>query len=65
MLTEVYGKNTMSCSRDFEWHKRLKDGREEVEDDEHPVVAFAPQKLMRTSKKLTKLSKMIHVLVFA
>ncbi|VVC39050.1 Hypothetical protein CINCED_3A010720 [Cinara cedri] len=36
MLTEVYGKDTMLRTRVFEWHKRFKDGREEVKDDEHP-----------------------------
>ena len=33
MLQEVYGDETMSRSRVFEWHKRFKDGREDVEDD--------------------------------
>ena len=33
MLQEVYGQETMSRSRVFEWHKRFKEGREEVEDD--------------------------------
>ena len=33
MLQEVYGGETMSRSRVFEWHKRFKEGREDVEDD--------------------------------
>ena len=33
MLQEVYGDETMSRSRIFEWHKRFKEGREDVEDD--------------------------------
>ena len=33
MLQEVYGDETMSRSRVFEWHKRFKEGREDVEDD--------------------------------
>ena len=33
MLQEVYGDETMSHSRVFEWHKRFKEGREDVEDD--------------------------------
>ena len=33
ILSEVYGQETMSRSRVFEWHKRFKEGREEVEDD--------------------------------
>ncbi|VVC39540.1 Hypothetical protein CINCED_3A020937 [Cinara cedri] len=36
MLSEVYGKDTMSRTRVFEWHKKFKDGREGVKDDEHP-----------------------------
>ena len=33
MLQEVYGDETMSRSCVFEWHKRFKEGREDVEDD--------------------------------
>ena len=33
MLQEVYGQETISRSRVFEWHKRFKEGCEEVEDD--------------------------------
>ena len=33
MLQQVYGEETMSPTRAFEWHKRFKEGREEVEDD--------------------------------
>ena len=33
MLQQVYGEETMSRTRAFEWHKRFKEGREEVEDD--------------------------------
>ena len=33
MLQEVYGDETMSRSRVFKWHKRFKEGREDVEDD--------------------------------
>lgn len=33
LLKEVYGKDVMSRARVFEWHKRFKSGREEVEDD--------------------------------
>ena len=31
---EVYGKECMSRTRVFEWHKRLHEGRTGVEDDE-------------------------------
>ena len=33
VLQEVYGDETMSRSRVFEWHKRFKEGREDVEED--------------------------------
>ena len=32
MLQQVYGEETMSRTRAFEWHKRFKEGQEEVED---------------------------------
>ena len=33
LLQEVYGDDTMSRTRLFEWYRRFKEGREEVEDD--------------------------------
>ena len=33
LLQEVYGDDTISRTRLFEWHRRFKQGREEVEDD--------------------------------
>ena len=33
LLQEVYGDDTMSRTRLFDWHRRFKEGREEVEDD--------------------------------
>ena len=33
LLQEVYGDETMSRTRLFEWHRRFKEGREQVEDD--------------------------------
>ena len=33
LLQEVNGDDTMSRTRPFEWHRRFKEGREEVEDD--------------------------------
>ena len=32
-LKEVYGEDVMSRTQIFEWHKRFKNGRKEVEDD--------------------------------
>ena len=34
LLQQVYGNNAMSRTRVFEWHKRFKEGREEVEDNQ-------------------------------
>jgi hypothetical protein len=33
MLTETYGANAMKRSSVFEWHKRFKEGREDVKGD--------------------------------
>jgi len=33
LLQEVYGDDTVSRTRLFEWHRRFKEGREEVGDD--------------------------------
>ena len=33
LLQEVYGDAMMSRTRIFEWHKRFREGREDVEDD--------------------------------
>jgi hypothetical protein len=33
MLTEAYGADAMKKSSVFEWHKRFKEGREDVKDD--------------------------------
>jgi hypothetical protein len=34
MLTEAYDANAMKKSNVFEWHKRFKEGQEDVKDDE-------------------------------
>ena len=34
LLQEVYGDDTMSRTRLFEWHRRFKEERVEVEDDD-------------------------------
>jgi len=33
LLQEVYGDDTMSKTRFFEWHRRFKEGKEEVKHD--------------------------------
>jgi transposase len=34
ILTEAYGADAMIKSSVYEWHKRFKEGREDVKDDE-------------------------------
>jgi hypothetical protein len=34
MLTEAYGTDAMKKPSVFEWHKRFKEGQEDVKDDE-------------------------------
>ena len=36
MLTVAFGESTMSKTRVYEWYKRFKEGREDVEDDDRP-----------------------------
>ncbi|GFU56654.1 protein GVQW3 [Trichonephila clavipes] len=36
LLKEVYGSECLSRARVFEWFKRFKDGRQDVEDDSWP-----------------------------
>ncbi|GFV37897.1 protein GVQW3 [Trichonephila clavipes] len=36
LLKEVYGSECLSRARVFEWSKRFKDGRQDVEDDSRP-----------------------------
>jgi hypothetical protein len=40
LLHEAYGENTLSRARVLIWHKRISEGREDVEDSkpEHPVT---------------------------
>jgi hypothetical protein len=33
MLKTVYGESAMSKSNSFKWHKRFREGREDVNDD--------------------------------
>ena len=62
LLKEVYGEHVMSKTRVYEWHKRFKSGREEVEDDHksgRPSTAKTPDninrvnKLVRSDRRLT------------
>jgi hypothetical protein len=49
MLTEAYGTDAMKKSSVFEWHKRFKEDREDVKDDERTGL-----------RKLTGQMKIVH-----
>jgi hypothetical protein len=57
MLTEAYGADC--TSRAFEWHKEFSDGREDVEDDEHPGRPCTSE----TNKNVEKFSKLFKLTV--
>ena len=38
MLSQVYGDFCLKRTTVFEWHKRFKEGREDVNDDDRPGV---------------------------
>ena len=44
LLKEVYDKDVMSRTRVFEWYKRFKSGREEVENDPKSLQPTVPQR---------------------
>ena len=55
LLQEVYGDDTMSRTRLFEWHRRFKEGREEVEDDhrnERPSTSRTNKNAERVRQKV-------------
>ena len=55
LLQEVYGDDTMSRTRLFEWNKRLKEGREEVEDDHwsgRPSTSRTDKNVKRVRQKV-------------
>jgi hypothetical protein len=55
LLREVYGEDTLSRARVFEWHRRFLGGREDVEDDErpgHPVT-------MKTDENVDKVMTLV------
>jgi hypothetical protein len=56
MLTEACGADAMKKSSVFEWHKRFKEGREDVKDDKragHP-------KTHRIDENVEKVRKLVH-----
>ena len=55
LLQEVYGDDTMSRTRLFEWHRRFKDGREEMEDDRRsgrPSTSRTDENVERVRQKV-------------
>ena len=55
LLQEVYGDDTMSRTRLFEWHRRFKEGREEVKDDhrsERPFTSRTDKNVERVRQKV-------------
>ena len=56
LLQNVYGANCMSCARVFEWHKRFKNGREEVEDDPKPGQSSTS----KTADNIDRVNTLVH-----
>ena len=55
LLQEVYGDDTMSRTRLFEWHRRFKEVREEVEDDHtsgKPCTSRTDENVERVRQKM-------------
>ena len=55
LLQEVYGNDTMSRTRLFEWHRRFKEGREEVEEDHRsgrPSTSKTDENVERVRQKV-------------
>ena len=55
LLQEIYGDDTMSRTRLFEWHRRFKEGREEVENDHtsgRPSISRTNETVERVRQKV-------------
>ena len=55
LLQEVYGDDAMSRTCLFEWHRRFKEGKEEVEDDHRsgrPSTSRTDENVKRVRQKV-------------
>jgi hypothetical protein len=60
MLTEAFGADAMKKSSVCEWHKRFKEGREDVKDDErtgHPKTHRTDENCLFTLSFLNKVKQ--------
>ena len=56
MLNDLYGDETMSRARVFEWHKRFASGRDDVDDDPKPVRPTTS----RNEENIQKVNTLVH-----
>jgi hypothetical protein len=56
LLREVYGEDTLSRARVFEWHRRFLGVREDVEDDEQPGRPVT----MKTDENVDKVRTLVR-----
>ena len=56
LLKKVYGKDVMSRTQIFEWHKRFEKGREEVENDPKTERPFTT----RTYENITRVKQLVR-----
>ena len=56
LLRDVYGDETMSRARVFEWHKRFASGRDDVEDD----PKYGRPTTSRNEENIQKVKKLVR-----
>lgn len=56
LLQQVCGDECMSHTRVIEWHKRFKEGREEIEDDSRP----GHPSTLKTDENIDKIGNLIR-----
>jgi hypothetical protein len=55
MIKQVYGKEALSRSAVFKWHKRVAQGRDSLEDDEHT----GQPRTVRTELKIQEIATLV------